>query len=289
METTKKRLLVCADTMAFPAPQGSLPKFSDDGPPDFDLAVVTAAPPVEQACSQTNKGIVQEVEAFRSVLEDQGVTIVKSSKELLSEKKKVILSLQHPPQDTVSAKEVAKAGIRICALAYDRQNAFGGGFNSEKGLTKKGRSLIESFEKYNIILDLSHSNHRTAREALDFIKEHNLRVPVMASHGGCYEIYPHPRNLPDDILAEIAHLGGIVGIATLPFILGEEPPENKKWERNIIFDMFLNHLEHALGICGPKSVCIGSDGIYGKQKRGPAKKHFEKMKRLVDKEGSFGS
>jgi membrane dipeptidase len=42
------------------------------------------------------------------------------------------------------------------------------------------------------------------------------RAPVIASHSCAYAIAPHPRNVPDDVIASIAAGGGVVMVTFVP-------------------------------------------------------------------------
>lgn len=157
----------------------------------------------------------------------------------------VLFGAQYAPHGMTEAAVGEWRSARLQSMApFAGTSEYGGGYESDSGLTKRGRMLIEWLSRHEIILDLSNAGHRTAREALAFIRQEDLPVHLMASHSGCYEIFQHPRNLPNDVLRGIADQGGYVGIPTLvqgnggfPFVL-------------------VRHLSHASRMCGPGNVGV---------------------------------
>lgn len=189
--------------------------------------------------------------------------------------------LQNPPSDLTPkrVKQLADEDISIMCLAYKGENQYGGGFHTpEVPLSEKGKSLIMNMIKEDIIIDLSHAGHRTARNALDFIKtlgEHNC---VVATHSGCYSQYAHLRNLPDDVLAGIADLGGIIGLPTITWLLSAE--DNS-------LEPFMQHLEHLIEVVGMEQIAIGSDGVYATMDKEEEDSRFLSMNKMFDPDGTI--
>ncbi len=127
------------------------------------------------------------------------------------ERTRIVFGLQRPPANP-DFNRMHKLGIRITGIAYDEENTFGSGFKNPKiGLKPAGEEFIEGCLRHRIILDLSHASRCTARDVLRIRNERKMNLAVMASHGGCYHVYDHNRNLPDDFLKEIAYVGVCVG------------------------------------------------------------------------------
>lgn len=144
-----------------------------------------------------------------------------------SEPEKVVFffGLQHPPENAgVSDLLLLKGlGIRFMTLAYEGVNEYGGGFAaSDEPLSDQGRKLIEAMAETGIVLDLSHAGHRTARDAIRFIREASSEVRVVATHTACFDLYDHGRGLPDDVLRSISDLGGLIGLVTITWMLDAE-------------------------------------------------------------------
>lgn len=179
----------------------------------------------------------------------------------------VALSMQGLPED-VDVKRLKDLGIRIAPLMY----------GSGSGSTDLEKFIKDCAEN-GIKVDLSHSDHKTARDAIHFAKKFGLRNTVIASHTGCYGVYENPRNLPDDVLWDIADMGGIVGISTITFHLDE---------KNNSINPLLWHIKEAISLCGEKNVCIGSDRPYVKMGEGWWKKRVEWMREKLDPENKSG-
>jgi membrane dipeptidase len=236
--------------------------------PDLMLnaALVTTAPP----WAKTMADVYHEHMKFAAQLD--GVYD--------SEKLSLVFGLQHVPDDC-DLGQLRSLGIKVISVAYHGLTRLGSGWvNAGMGLTDDGREFIRDCTSEGMVVDLSHSSHQTARDVLKQVRDEKLNVSVIASHGGCYTKYHHMRNLPDDVLRGIADLGGIVGIATLTFILDE---------RNDGWTPFTEHLEHAIKICGSDSVCIGSDAPYVPFTWQEAQERHEKLAAKLDPFGMMGA
>jgi len=265
-----------ADFLAFLAPEGKPPIADPELTPELlSLAHLTSAPP----WAKTMKEVLKYHREYRGTLESQPqIKIVEIAKDLLAEDKiKVVLGLQNPPGDS-DVNLLYKEGIRITTLAYEGHNEYGGGFASLDDLTKKGKRFIISCAEAGSILDLSHAGCNTAAGALRFIDSVGLKIPVVASHSGGYNIHNHPRNIPFYILRDISNCGGIVGIPTLTFILDEK--------RNDL-EPFFNHLHYMLQVCGEDFIVIGGDGPYCTQDLGEWEKHIGELSKKLDTLGKF--
>ena len=226
----------------------------------LNLVHLTAIPPWIPTMEET----LVEIDKFKKMIESQPrLRLVLNQKDLLSvtadKKIGVVLGMQNTPKDSVeveclSVLRLKEVGVRIIAPCYDKQNILGSGWlNSDIGLSDEGRRFIRDCARAGMIVDLSHSGHRMARDIISYAKEGDYTPKIMASHGGCYRHYHHFRNLPDDVLKDVSELGGVVGISTLTF--------TNHRVNNSVFP-FKDHLNHAINLCGEDSVCIGSDDLY---------------------------
>ena len=139
-------------------------------------------------------------------------------------------------------------GVRIVQLTYNDRNQIGDGsaVAENQGLTPFGFELIEALNKNRILIDLSHSSENTC---LDAVKA--SRIPITISHTGCRALTDLPRNKSDDELRLVAQKGGVVGIYFMPFLKADGQAR--------AVDV-VQHIEHALNICGEDHVGIGTDG-----------------------------
>lgn len=142
-----------------------------------------------------------------------------------------------------------KLGVRIMQLTYNNHGLFGGGCLDPKdsGLTAAGVAALGKMNQLGVAADLSHSGYRTTSDAISASSK-----PVLISHSGCAAIYPHPRNKPDDILKSLADRGGYFGVYLMPYLVASPTIPTR--------EHVLEHLVHAINVCGADHVGIGSDG-----------------------------
>jgi membrane dipeptidase len=133
-------------------------------------------------------------------------------------------------------------------LTYNRRTPFGAGCldGETDGLTDLGRKAIAKMNELGVALDLSHSNTRTTADGIAASTK-----PPIITHAGCRAVYMHPRNKEDRELKALADRGGVVGIYMLPYLTASP--------KQPMLDDYLQHLEHALKVCGEEHVGIGSD------------------------------
>lgn len=110
--------------------------------------------------------------------------------------------------------QYADYGVMAMAPVWNMPNCFGGGATSENDLTPVGIKIIEKIAQRRILLDVSHMNEKTFWSAIGALEANRSgpRPSLIASHSGAYALRPHPRNLKDDQLQEIANRGGIVNM-----------------------------------------------------------------------------
>ena len=152
-------------------------------------------------------------------------------------------------QDPERIPTFRNLGVRIMQLTYNRRGKFGDGClePSDGGLRPAGRDAIRLMNDSGVAVDLSHSGYRTTADGI----AHSDK-PVLISHGGCAAVSAHPRNTPDDILKPLANRGGYFGIYLVPYLVASPTIPTR--------EHVLNHLLHAINICGTDHVGIGSDG-----------------------------
>lgn len=253
-------------------------------PPDVDpnvklnLMHLTAARPLTLTLDE----VLREIDQTRKVLlENDRVRLILSRADLESlpeDKVGVVLGLQDTPKD-VNVRRLYEAGIRFLAPAYKAPNLFGSGFQDPVGgLTNKGRWLLEKCAMEKVVVDLSHLGHRTAQEVFLFVATSQGKPSVAATHGGCYSVSHHLRNLPDDVLLNAKRFGGIVGIYILTFGLHQNSNDPEE---------FVRHFEYALELVGPDHVSIGSDGVYREIGEEEGRAHFEIMQKRLDPDETF--
>jgi membrane dipeptidase len=139
-------------------------------------------------------------------------------------------------------------GVLAMQLTYNRRTPLGCGCldGDTDGLTELGRNAIAKMNEIGMALDLSHSNTKTTADGIAASKK-----PVLITHAGCRAVHMHPRNKEDRELKALANKGGVMGIYMLPY-LTESPKQP-------MLEDYLQHLDHAVKVCGEDHVGIGSD------------------------------
>jgi membrane dipeptidase len=164
-------------------------------------------------------------------------------------------------------------GVRVMQLSYNRRTPFGVGCldGETDGLTELGRKAVAKMNEIGVALDLSHSNTQTTADGIAASTK-----PPLITHAGCRAVYMHPRNKEDRELKALAEKGGVVGIYMLPYLT--EPPKQP------MLDDFMQHLEHALKVCGEDHVGIGSDVPFFRI----GETDLEEMKKATEKRKADG-
>jgi membrane dipeptidase len=138
--------------------------------------------------------------------------------------------------------------VLVMQLSYNHTTPFGVGCldGETGGVTELGRKAIERMNKLGVALDLSHSNTQTTREGIALSAK-----PPLITHSGCRAVFMHPRNKRDEEMKALADKGGVMGIYMLPFLT----PDDKQ---PMLAD-YMQHMLHALKVCGEDHVGIGTD------------------------------
>ena len=142
---------------------------------------------------------------------------------------------------------LAEAGVRMATLTWNGPNALGSGNDTSDGLTPFGRRVIHGLEERGIVVDASHLNDAGFRDLLAVAER-----PFACSHSNARAVCPHPRNLEDWQLREIAERSGIVGLNFYNTFLREDGAEATP-------DDVLRHVDHMLNVAGEGLLALGSD------------------------------
>ena len=140
-------------------------------------------------------------------------------------------------------------GVRHCQLTNSTRNQVGCSHYQDRdtGLTDVGRAVIHRMNGLGMFVDLSHSGHRTTLDAI-----HASNEPVVISHTACRSVAvggkSKYRNATDEAIKAVAEKGGMIGICSMPNLLGGYGVEP-----------FLRHIDHAVKLVGADHVGIGSD------------------------------
>lgn len=157
-----------------------------------------------------------------------------------------------PIEEPKQLNEFYDRGARIIGLAWNDQNKYASGTNTNSGITNEGKELIKRMNDLMITVDLSHLNEKCFWEALELCDS----IPI-ATHSNAKSLTDHPRNLKDDQLRAIAERVGVIGLVLYNQFLkttGKKPS---------LEDVFA-HADHMIKLCGEDHIGIGSDMDGGK-------------------------
>ena len=164
----------------------------------------------------------------------------------------IVMGFQYPqPIEDLDHLEVFhQLGVRVMQLTYNNRSLLGDGClePGNAGLSKLGKAAVAKMNELGIAVDLSHSGQRTTAEGIEASTK-----PVLITHSGCNAVFQHPRNKDDKEMRAMADRGGVMGIYFMPYLVAS--PASPAREH------VLNHLDHALKVCGSDHVGIGSDGL----------------------------
>ncbi len=137
---------------------------------------------------------------------------------------------------------VLSYGVKTFGITWNKENALGYPCGSRDGLKMRGFRTVENLLSRKIIVDISHLSKKGVKEVVSLSKKYAM--PVIASHSLSLSVCPHPRNLDDETIRQIASTGGVVGLTFVKEFVGEN---------------FASHLEHVWKIGGENVLALGSD------------------------------
>lgn len=180
------------------------------------------------------------------------VAVVRTKSELAARmeagKLAVILATEgaHPLEgDIANLDRVYDAGFRVLGLQHFFDNELGGSLHgvSHGGLTQFGREAVAAAQAKGMIIDVAHSSEAVVRDVLAMTKG-----PIIVSHTGLRGQCDSPRNLPDDLMKEIAATGGLIGVGFW---------DGAVCEPNV--QSIAEAIAYAIDLVGADHVALGSD------------------------------
>jgi membrane dipeptidase len=143
-------------------------------------------------------------------------------------------------------------GYGYCLLAYNARNTVGDGcFEPDNGrLTTYGKLLIDAYNRYGMIVDVSHTGERTAFDAIE-----RSSKPVISSHSVAKAISDYPRSHSDELIQAIAQSGGVCSINTVGAFVDKTNPDI------VTTDILFRHIDHIVNLVGIDHIGYGSDFV----------------------------
>lgn len=144
-------------------------------------------------------------------------------------------------------------GVGVIQLAYNVKNRVGDGCEerTDAGLSKFGVALVRRLNEAKVIVDCSHTGHRTSLDAIE-----SSSAPVILSHANARAVHDNPRNVRDDLIKAIAHSGGIIGANGFPAFVAKDTRPS--------LQQLIAHIDHVAELVGIDHVSVGID-YYGAQ------------------------
>ncbi len=142
-------------------------------------------------------------------------------------------------------------GVRHMLMAYQLKNlvADGCGERTDAGLSKFGIRMIAEMNRVGMLVDGSHTGHRSSMDAIEA-----CAGPFIFSHSNAHAVFPHYRNIKDDQIKACAASGGVVGINGLGAFLPDD-------EFTANAETMFRHVDHMVNLVGPAHVGIGLDYV----------------------------
>lgn len=141
-----------------------------------------------------------------------------------------------------------RVGVRSMGLTHNTSSRAADGNEEARsggGLTTFGVALVREMNRIGMAVDVAHISSAGYRDVLDTTEK-----PIINSHTTCAALCDHPRNLSDEEIRLLAQNDGVMAMTFVPRFVDADNPT---------FDRFLEHIDHAVQLVGPRHVAIGSD------------------------------
>lgn len=186
----------------------------------------------------------------------------------------------------------AAMGVRYVTLTHMATHEWCDASTDEArhgGLSKEGEGIVWEMSRRGIVPDVSHVSDDAVLHVLEV-----SRIPILASHSSARALCDHPRNLPDNLIREIARQDGVVMANSYPAFVGpqasaadrlriKEVREELKtmedaymadpgrhWEAMarlfadrplpaVPLSVYVDHILHLIDLAGEEHVGIGTD------------------------------
>lgn len=141
-------------------------------------------------------------------------------------------------------------GVRHTLLAFNQANSVGGGCaeKHDGGLSNFGASVVRRLEQVGMLMDLSHTGHRTTLDAMALATR-----PCVFTHSMVDAVHPHFRNLKDDQIRACARTGGVIGMSGSGEYMGDLGCSNAA---------ILRHIDYIADLVGPQHIGLGLDLVF---------------------------
>jgi membrane dipeptidase len=154
-------------------------------------------------------------------------------------------------------------GLRICGIAYNNSNIFGGGcLDPDVPLTRAGHRFVEEVHKQRLLLDVcGHTGERTSFDAVGISKG----VPVICSHTNLRALTDNPRNISNRLIEVIAKSGGVIGLTSVSdFHTRSQKDVDVRRSPQASLEKHLDQYDYLKRLVGVDHIGIGPDFMTGR-------------------------
>ena len=117
-------------------------------------------------------------------------------------------------------RQFYRLGARYMTLTHNQTTEWADSATDESkfdGLSPFGVEVVHEMNRLGMLVDLSHVSHDTMLAAIQA-----SRAPVIFSHSSAASLNPHPRNVPDDVLRQLAFNRGVVMVNFYPSFISKD-------------------------------------------------------------------
>jgi membrane dipeptidase len=216
-----------------------------------------------------------------------------------SGKRAILFGIEYPnclEGYTVLLEAYYKMGVRLITIGHTKIDPIADTDNEEageSGLSQFGKEVVREMNRLGMLIDITHVPDNLQ---LSIIKE--SKAPVIASHSCVRALNDRPREIPDEILKELANKEGAIMItfhsahlssdyaakhneAFEKFNKGKSKLEEKlkdnkaelakqlkvlkekTFTKGVDIELLIDHIDHAVKVAGIDHVGLGSDFIAG--------------------------
>ena len=150
------------------------------------------------------------------------------------------MSITHGEDTAQGSLQGEKSFFGFCDPAFRER-----GQKSGQGITTFGRQAVEEMNRLGVLIDTAHCNDMSFWDVMDLSD-----APPVYTHGNCFALSPHSRNLTDEQLKALGQKGGVIGLAFYPPFVDQHAPDLSR---------FVDHVEHVAEVAGAATAGIGSD------------------------------
>ncbi len=224
----------------------------------LDMAITVAYIPQQTPFEQAHEQAVSTLNRFVADIcaNKQYLSLATSATQVMSAKlnglKSIMLGIENGlaiGNDLDNINKFADMGVVYITLCHNGTNHIcdsAKGETMHNGLSDFGKQVIERMNQLGVIIDVSHSSHKSTMDAVNLSTK-----PIIASHSSAKALCDHPRNLSDEAICAIAQKGGVVQVCGYGGFLNSD-------NNATIIDL-IKHIEHIGSLVGYDHVGIGSD------------------------------